>query len=776
MVSGALLLFVFLVTSSLAVAQDTTGVGAIVGVVTGADQRPTVHVTVCVAGTTLCALTDAVGRFRLADLRAGHYRLKITPPGLPSMFSTEFEVHAGVDSSVEFVLPTLAPLTQTITVTATAQAPPDEIKTSGFLVPPEAVQNSAGALQDISRYLQSLPGVVAGGEEERNDIIVRGGSPLENLFIVDNIEVPNINSFANFASGGGLVSILDPALLRDVTFLTGGYPASYSNRLSSVLQIALREGDREEFKGTATVGFAGAGFILEGPFRKSKGSWIISARRTFLDLFTNDIGPGGVPISYYLNFKALYDLTPRDRVWIANLSDIDRIHIGLHGRPLDDPTVIKEDIEVDIVSRASRYATGLNWQHIFGQRAVGLLGVTYSDARPSFTVRDLLRAGTPIIYNDHSQEGETTLKYDLTLEKVPVFGRVQAGGSVKRFALNYQTVSPLGQENPYSPTPDSNPFELHSTFSAYQPGAYVQATRDIKSRLSVTIGGRFDNYEYIGQSRFSPRAAATYKLSRHLAWSGSYGRYFQQAPFLFLSTFPENRHLLPLSATHFVTGLAYTPNPESKLSVEVYSKGYRDYPVSTQFPTLSLANMGDSFDPTQSLIPLVSAGRGRAEGVEIFAMRRSTTWNAQASVAWSRTRHAGLDDVLRPSSFDSPVVVNLLAGRRLGQKWTVSGSFRYLSGRPYTPFDETLSREQGRGIFDLTRVDALRAPAYMRLDLRVDRTWTVRDKPLTVFFGAQNVTNRQNLLIHTWNRITNEPTSVNQQGLFPVVGLEWRFF
>jgi len=292
----------------------------------------------------------------------------------------------------------------------------------------------------------------------------------------------------------------------------------------------------------------------------------------------------------------------------------------------------------------------------------------------------------------------------------------------------------------------------------------------------VTLGGRFDNYEYIGYSRFSPRAAATYKLSRDLAWSGSYGRYFQQAPFLFLSTFPENRHLLPLSATHFVTGLEYTPNPESKLSVEVYRKNYRDYPVSAQFPTLSLANMGDSFDPTQSLIPLVSAGRGRAEGVELFAMRRSTTWNAQASVAWSRTRHAGLDGVLRPSSFDSPVVVNLLAGRRLGQKWTVSGSFKYLSGRPYTPFDETLSREQGRGIFDLTRVDALRAPAYMRLDLRVDRTWTVRDKPLTVFFGAQNVTNRQNLLIHTWNRITNEPTSVNQQGLFPVVGLEWRFF
>src|SRR5262249_25017791 len=207
--------------------------------------------------------------------------------------------------------------------------------------------------------------------------------------------------------------------------------------------------------------------------------------------------------------------------------------------------------------------------------------------------------------------------------------------------------SPLGQENPYSPTPDSNPFELHRAFSAYQPGAYVQATRDATSRLNITLGGRFDDYEYIGHTRFSPRAGATYKLLHNLAWSSSYGRYFQQAPFLFLSAFPENGRLLPLRATHFVTGLEYMPNSGLKFSVEVYRKNYRDYPVSAQFPTLSLANMGDTFDPTQSLMPLVSAGRGRTEGVELLAMRHSTTWNAQASLAWSRTRHAGLDGVLR---------------------------------------------------------------------------------------------------------------------------------
>ena len=755
--------------------QDTTGAGTVIGIVSGNGTGPNLQVAVCVAGTSRCVDTDAMGRFRIGGLRAGRYRLQITPAGQPSQLSTDFEVHAGVETSVQLALAAPGTVQQTVTVTATAQSLPKEIKTSGFLVPADEVQNSAGSLQDISRYLQSLPGVVMGGEEERNDLIVRGGSPLENLFIADNIEVPNINSFANLASGGGLVGILDPNLLRDVTFLTGGYPASYSNRLSSVLQADLREGDRNQFKGTATLDFAGAGVVLEGPIRKEKGSWIVSGRRTYLDLFTKDIGPGGVPVSYYLNFNGLYDLSPRDRAWLVNLTDIDSIHIGLHGRSLHDPTVIKEDIEQDILSRSARVSTGVNWQHIFGNRGIGLLGTSYTNSQPDFTVRDLLQSTAPIMYVDHSREREVTGKYDLTVEKVPALGTVQAGAIVNRFDLNYRVSAPNGLDSPYSATPDINPFTLNQRFSAVQSGSYIQATRNIASRLNVTLGGRFDDYDYIGHSRFSPRAALTFKLPHDLVWSGSLGRYFQQAPFLFLSAFPQNRNLQPLRATHFVTGLAYAPTTNLRFSVELYRKDYRDYPVSAQFPTLSLANLGDTFDEGQSLMQLVNSGHGLAEGVEFFASHRTARWNGQASVAWSRAWQAGLDGVLRPSSFDSPLVLNLLADHEFFKNWAGSGRFTFLSGRPHTPFNPTLSEQMGYGIYDLTHVDGARAPAYLRLDLRVDYTWKVRDRPLTLSFDLQNATNRQNLLIHIWNRITNQQTALNQEGLFPAFGFEWRF-
>ena len=245
--------------------------GAISGVVVNAAGQPAEGVRVCALDTASCATSDARGVFRIGELRAGAYRLEILPlEGLP-FTSDPVDVRAGLDGTVEITLPKVENFQQTVTVTAPAFQAPEEVKNSGFLVEPREILKSAAALQDVSRYVQGLPGVVIGTNDFRNDIIVRGGSPLENLFVVDNVEIPNINAFANFASAGGTVSLLDAELLQDVTFLTGGYPAPYINRTSSVLQVTQREGNRKKFGGWATLGFAGAGAILEGPINAGQG-------------------------------------------------------------------------------------------------------------------------------------------------------------------------------------------------------------------------------------------------------------------------------------------------------------------------------------------------------------------------------------------------------------------------------------------------------------------------------------------------------------------------
>jgi hypothetical protein len=766
-------------------AQDTTGAGAIAGVVRDATGQPTSDAAVCVQETGQCAVTDEAGVFRLAEVRAGRFVLEVAAPGLPPVATDPVVVRAGLSSTVEVSLPAIDGLQQTVTVTAPAFVPPEEIKNSAFLVRPIEIVSSAGALQDVSRYVQTLPGAVIGTNDFRNDLIVRGGSPLENLFVVDNIEVPNINTFANFASAGGTVSILDAALIQDVTFLTGGYPAPYINRASSVLQITQREGDRDRIGGRATVGFAGAGGIAEGPIGSDgRGSWIVSLRRSFLDLVTDDLGFGGVPVLYTANAKAVYDVSPSDRVWVVNISGVDRIRLGL----TDDSDLSDEVSSFDIRYAGRRAATGVNWQRIFGTRGVGLLGVTQSYASVGSTVRDLVRDGipppglpvdaiigqSPLVFREDSSETETTVKYDLTWHMASL--KLQAGGSVKRFGVRYDTAAPFGSDSPFAQEPGRDVFDIALAFPAYQTGAYGQVTQQVGTRVNVTAGGRVDRYDYIDATRLSPRVAVSAQLTERLSWRASYGQYAQQPLFLFLAAFDENRTLTPFDATHYVTGLSYVGGPSWRATVEVYEKRYRRYPVAAAYPSLSLANVGDTFNVREILFPLVSEGRGEARGVELFAEKKlSDRLYGQANLSLSRAAHAGRDGVLRPGSFDYPVVANVIGGWQWTPAWAVSVRFAYLSGRPYTPFDEERSIAQRRGIFDLDRVNGIRAPAYARLDLRVDRTFRVNGRTVTVFGGVQNATNRENFGNLTWNRRRNEAEVNRQIGLFPILGLDWVF-
>ena len=776
---------VLILVAGAAAAQDTTGVGAISGVVVNAGGEPATGVRVCALDTPACATSDARGTFRIGELRASAYRLEILPPvGLP-FTSDPVDVRAGMEGTVNITLPTVESLQETVTVTASAFQAPEEVKNSGFLVEPRQILKSAAALQDVSRYVQGLPGVVIGTDDFRNDIIVRGGSPLENLFLVDNVEIPNINAFANFASAGGTVSLLDAELLQDVTFLTGGYPAPYVNRTSSVLQVTQREGNRTKFGGKATLGFAGAGTILEGPLNAGKGSWVVSARRSFLDVFTKDVGIGGVPVVYSLNAKAVYDLTFRDRIWLVNISGVDRIRLGLA-----DSTDLQDEIaNFDIRYNGWRSATGLNWQRVFGASGVGLFGVTHSEASVGQQVKDLVATGapppgistgdliatSPVVYAEDSREGETTLKYDLTVH-VPLFDTVQAGGSFKTFGINYSVRSPYGNDTPYSPVPDASRVVLDTRFRSYQTGAYLQASKQVNSRVNVTLGGRVDHYAVLSQARVSPRVGVKVRLNEGVSWNSSAGSYYQQPAFLFVSAFPQNASLVPWRADHYVTGLTWSPAAAFRVTAEAYRKTYSDYPVASNLPTVSLANIGDTFAVREILFPLTSAGRGYSEGVEFVVEKRLTSkLYGQGNLSFSRTRHAGLDGVLRPGSFDYPFVFNLLGGYRLSTAWELSARLSFLSGRPFTPYDQAASTAQRRGVYDLARVNAERAPDYARVDIRVDRTFTVAGQPLNVFAGVQNLTNRRNVASYNWNRRTNSQSTGEQQGIFPILGLDWRF-
>jgi outer membrane receptor protein involved in Fe transport len=392
---------------------------------------------------------------------------------------------------------------------------------------------------------------------------------------------------------------------------------------------------------------------------------------------------------------------------------------------------------------------------------------------PGVPVDDVIDAGT-VVFREGSTETETTVKYDLTANVAPI-GKIQVGASLKRFGLDYDTGAPVGNDSPYSVEPGINPFAVSDRFSAWQTAGYAQVSRDVTPRVNLTAGLRFDDYRILDETRVSPRAGISVRVTPYVSIRASVGRYYQQPFFLFIASFPENASLDPLRADHVVAGITAQMG-DTRLAVEAYAKRYGDYPVSTQFPTLSLANVGDTFNVRDVLFPMIGAGRGRVEGVEILVENKSAgRWFGQANASFSRARHAGRDGVLRPGAYDYPVVVNVDGGVRVTPRWTVSTRLAWLGGRPYTPFDEAVSLREGRAIFDLSRVNAERVPDYFRLDLRVERAFGGADRPFVLFAGVQNVTNRMNVSGYSWNRRQNAVQAQEQMGTFPILGFDYRF-
>ncbi len=773
--------------SVTAAGQDTVGAASVRGVLQRSNGAPVAGLKVCFAGTRQCTVSDAAGRFGDLDAKPGIRRLEIYLDSGQALMTGALETRAGLTSELRLVLPDIPSVETAVTVSASAVTTPDEVIVSGFRIQNREIAKVADALQDVSRYAATLPGVVTGSADFRNDIIVRGGSPLENLFVVDNIEIPNINSFANLASAGGTVSLLDVQLIEDVTFLTGGYPAPYTNRLSSVMQVTQREGSRERFRGKATLAYGGAGGVLEGPWAQQKGSWVVSARRSFLDFFTDDIGIGGVPVYYSFTGKAVRDFGAADRIWVTSITGLDKIRLGL----TDDGDIEEELSAFDIRYRGFRSAAGLNWQHIFGSRGVGLLGLTHSRAGIDSTTKDLARggpfvpganteqliAGGAVVFRQDSSEDETTLKYDLTLH-TDRFGEYRLGASRKRFFNKYITLSPLGYNGPFTLIPDVNPIALRERFPAAQTSAYIQGAYALASKVRLTLGGRFDRYRQFSaaHTRFSPRAGLKVRLGRGVSWNTSWGRYHQMPLYLFMAAFDRNRDLLPARSEHWVSGIGWNPGAKMRVTVEAYAKNYKVYPVSTQFPQLSFANVGDTFNVRDILYPMTSSGRGWSRGIEIFVEKKSGgSWFGQANFAYSRARHAGLDRVFRRGAFDRPFAFNLVGGRRVAANWELALRASYLTGRPYTPFNEELSRAQRRGIFDLSQVNSLRYSPFFTLDLRLDRAFRIDGRTVLAYAGMQNVTGRENPQGVFWNRLTNETGIGSVTGRFLLVGMEWLF-
>jgi len=258
--------------------------------------------------------------------------------------------------------------TDEISVTAGYFPEYDEEPTSVVSFSYEEIRRAPGSAGDVSRILMTLPSI-AKVNDQSNNLIVRGGNPIENTFYIDNIEIPNINHFPHQGASGGPIGLLNVDFIQDVTFYSGGFSSIYGDKLSSIMDITFREGNRSEFDGQLDLNFSGFGGVAEGPLFKNKGSWLFSARRSYLDFVVDvfDVGSAVAPTYGDIQGKLTYDINANNKLILLGVFADD------HNAP--DRETGEENYMTHNGNQYLYQSTiGLNWRALSGvKKAIPIL-------------------------------------------------------------------------------------------------------------------------------------------------------------------------------------------------------------------------------------------------------------------------------------------------------------------------------------------------------------------------------------------------------------------
>ena len=296
-------------SQELSSSQSESLVGVIKGRILDYEtQEPIKGVSVAIKESDLEVLSSEDGSYAFSDIPVGFYILTFQIDGYYTDTRTDVIVRSNRTTFLNIQILKVRKIEEQVDVTAD-YFPKTQTQTGSQLeINAEELRRDAASAGDVSRALYNVPGVIK-ADEEANDLIVRGGSPTENGFYIDNIFVPNINHFPQMGASGGNISMLNMDFIERIQIYTGGFDASYGNRLSSILDIGYREGNRERINSQVNFSIIGYGAQIEGPLPNNKGSWMISANRSYLDLIRKLISDDDQRSSYYdIQGKMNYDL------------------------------------------------------------------------------------------------------------------------------------------------------------------------------------------------------------------------------------------------------------------------------------------------------------------------------------------------------------------------------------------------------------------------------------------------------------------------------------
>ena len=743
-------------------------------------KEPLAGVNILVSGTSLGAATDMDGKYVIEGLAVGTYRLEISYIGYITQKVTDIVVSHNKPAMVNIELMEQIIESEKIIVTAGYFVEETMTQPSSLGLQREEIRRFPGGFEDVVRTVSTLPGVAINISGGRNDLLVRGGGPSENLYIIENIEVPNINHFATQGTSSGSLSFINLDFVQNVSFSTGGFPVEFGDKMSSTLSLKMSRGRSDHFGGKLLLSATQYGFNLEGPLNNF-GDFIFSARQSYLDLIFKAAGLPFVPVYTDFNFMVHYDLSDRDKFFLLGLAAIDQVD-----RDLSSPKsrVVNSGI---MDNTQNQYISGLNYRRLLNN---GYLDLTlgYNSYDYKFSQIDEFEEK---YFDSQAVENEFLVKAQYFTGISNSLGLL-SGISFKNVHVNNVTVfadtiyNRSGNRVPVKSL-GLNPYTTLVTDGKKYAG-FVKAEWNVSPKLSLNFGLRLDHYSFLKKPNYvAPRLSIKFKLTNGLSLKGSLGKYYQSPSYVWMVN-EKNRALNALENNMAIIGIDYLIQDDLRMSLETFYKRYENLPTGTRVNVndyLVITNTGTGFggreDDFQSFgyFTMVSEATGTAYGFEWLLQKKFSRipCYGQISLGYSKIEYIAGNGLTYPGQYDQRIILNIAGGYKFDENWEISSKFRFYTGIPYTPVYRPSDNPHIPGSLNNLPDEYLSArfdPEGI-WDVRVDRYFNFNSWRLVTFLDIQNVLNLKYQIRPTYDFWNDEVATRNEIGILPSIGISAEF-
>ena len=712
-------------------------------VIDKSSRQPLEFINVMIVGLNKGGVTNAEGKFSIGQVPPGIYRLQASAIGYKTVTTPEY-ILSTRDLHIQIEMEENQTELEGVTVTASPFRRDIESPVSLRIIGLQEIEKSPGANRDISRIVQSYPGVAFSPIGYRNDLIVRGGSPSENRFYLDGVEIPNINHFSTQGASGGPVGILNADLIREVNFYTGAFPTDKGNALSSVLDFKLRDGDMEGNSLKATLGASEVSLASNGHLGK-KTSYLVSVRQSYLQFLFDMLGLPFLPTFTDAQFKLKTRFDARNELTVLGLGGIDKMKLNTKADDEDNEYILSYLPKI----QQETFTLGAVYRHYAGAHVQSVV------ASHSY----LNNRNTKYQQNDESDPEHLMLRLRSTEQNTQL--RLENSSSFRNWkvtvgtSLDYSQYSNTTFQKVY--TDRAQTFDYHTYLGIMRWGLFGTVNyTSIDERFTASLGLRADANNYSAamkdlSDQLSPRLSLSYQLTEHWSLSGNAGLYYQLPPYTALG-FKNNNGLYAnkyalryMQVSQGSVGLNWRKGDTFEVSVEGFYKDYDKIPLSVA-DGIPLTCKGNDYGVIGNEL-LTSTAQGRSYGAELllkWLVAKKLNLASSFTLFKSEYRTDKESEYIA-SAWDNRFIFNLRGTYNLPRHWSVGMKVSCIGGAPYTPYDADKSslvtawNAQGKPYYDYTRYNEERLPAFTQVDIRIDKTFYLKRCMLGFYIDLQNI-------------------------------------